>query len=105
MVEDYHRIPKKKERKMKNETKKLDRVNTYCPNCSNEVVIKSSAGFCEDKDYNLETAPLIIIADLNYQGGGGAYKCKNCKTEIKFEVIYKVKPKPIVVKPNGFIIC
>ena len=56
----------------------FDEVWADCPKCNSKIEFQSKAGDCMIYDFDLESAPLAIRADVI----GATGECFRCKTKI-----------------------
>jgi len=77
----------------------FDEVGLYCPKCGKAIVFQSKAGPCELRSYILETAPLLVLADLNSDGAKGRLYCEHCHVQIEIPIRFIVSVR---AKGEGF---
>lgn len=63
-----------------------DEVGIQCPACRKSFIYQSKAGACSLASYSLETAPLMIVADVNDEGKRGRLYCEHCGVQIEVAV-------------------
>lgn len=72
-----------------------DEVGIQCPSCHKSFIYQSKCGSCSLASYSLETAPLLIVADINYEGKCDRLYCEHCGTQlevvVKFTTAVRVK--------------
>lgn len=71
----------------------FDTLHFECPECRETTSYQSKLGERSLRDYNLNDAPLLVIADANDEGKEGRLYCDHCEAELELEVRFVANPK------------
>ena len=70
----------------------FDTVNFTCPNCKQLTSYQSKIGGNTLSDYSLESAPILVLADVIDEGQKGRLYCEYCSEKISIKIQYLVQP-------------